>query len=103
MPTTVSKGASATVQALDAKQAVKAAWDYFHTLLGSLSFSNVSLEEVELSSDQTHWLVTLSFEEPRRKGPLLPEFLQVPRLKFKVFKVERKSGRVVSMKMRDGG
>jgi hypothetical protein len=99
----VSKSGSATDDALDAKRAVKAAWDYFHTLFTALPFSNVALEEVELSSDRKHWLVTLSFEEPRQKGLDLPEFLRVPRQRFKVFKVERGSGRVVSMKMRNGG
>jgi hypothetical protein len=103
MPTAVSKAAPATDEALDAKRAVKVAWDYFYTLFNNLPSSNVSVEEVELSSDRQHWLVTLSFEEPRRKRPDLPTFLQVPRQKFKVFKIERESGRVVSMKMRNGG
>jgi hypothetical protein len=103
MPTTASKGASATDEALDAKRAVKAAWDYFHTLFRIVPSANVRLEEVELSSNRKHWLVTLSFEELRRKSPDLPVFLRVPRQTFKVFKVERKSGRVVSMKMRNGG
>ena len=107
MPTTASKGASATDEALEAKRAAKAAWDYFHTLFtivpSTVPSANVRLEEVELSSDRKHWLVTLSFEELRRKRPDLPDFLRVPRQTFKVFKVERKSGRVVSMKMRNGG
>jgi len=103
MSTTATKGASATNEALEAKRAIKAAWDYFHTLFRTAPSANVSLEEVELSSDRKHWLVTLSFEELRRKRPELPAFLRVPRQRFKVFKVERESGRVVSMKMRDGG
>ena len=103
MLATASKGTSATDEALDAKRAVEVAWDYFHTLLKNISPSNVSVEEVELSSDRKYWLVTLSFEELRRKSPHLPDFMQVPRQKFKVFKVERESGRVVSMKMRNGG
>jgi hypothetical protein len=102
MPTTASKGAPAT-EAIDAKRAVKAAWDYFHALFRNAPSANVSLEEVELSPDHKHWLVTLSFEESRRKSPELPAFLRVPRQKFKVFKVERASGRVISMKMRNGG
>jgi len=103
MPTTASKDASKTGEALDAKRAVKAAGDYFHTLFRTDPSSNVSLEEVELSPDRKHWLVTLSFEELRRNSPDLPAFLRVPRQRFKVFKVERASGRVVSMKMRNGG
>ena|SRR5665811_2039269 len=104
MPITASKAAPATSDALDAKRAVEVAWDYFHTLFSKISTSDVSVEEVELASDRKHWLVTLSFfEQLRSKTPHLPAFLQVPRQKFKVFKVERESGRVVSMKMRNGG
>lgn len=104
MPTTAYKAAPATDEALDAKRAVEVAGDYFHALFKNVPSSDVSVEEVELSSDRKHWLVTLSFfEELRRKATHLPAFLQVPRQKFKVFKVERESGRVVSMKMREGG
>src|SRR5271166_6024178 len=100
MPATATKGASVTDEALDAKRAVKAAWDYFHTLFNPLPAAHVTLEEVELSSDRKHWLVTLSFEEQRRRALDLPDFLRVPRQRFKDFKIERASGRVVSMKMR---
>ncbi len=103
MPPTATKAAPATHEALDARRAVKAAWDYFHTLFKDTPVLNVSLEEVELSADQKHWLVTLSFEEARRNRLDLPDFLRIPRQRFKVFKVERNSGRVVSMKIRNGG
>jgi hypothetical protein len=103
MLATATKGASARDEALEAKRAVGAAWGYFHTLFEPIPASDVSLEEVELSSDGKHWLVTFSFEEMRRKSPALPGFLQVPRQRFKVFKIERESGRVVSMKTRNGG
>lgn len=102
MPTSASKSPSAN-ETLEAKRAVEAAWEYFHTLFNSVSAFNVSLEEVELSDDGTYWLVTLSFEEMRAKKADLPDFLRVPRQKFKVFKVERSTGRVTSMKMRDAG
>ncbi len=88
---------------MDAKRAASAAIDYFLTLFGPQpAQSNVSLEEVELSPDRKYWFVTLSYEELHRKLSDLPSFLRIPRQKFKVFKVERKSGRVVSMKMRNG-
>ncbi len=104
MSTTATKGAFAIDEALDAKRAVEVAGDYFHTLFKNIPSSDVSVEEVELSPDRKHWLITLSFFEVlRRTSPQLPTFLQVPRQKFKVFKVERESSRVVSMKMRDGG
>lgn len=95
--------ASNRKDALDARRAVEAALVYFKTLTGSVPGSGASLEEVELSPDRKHWLVTLSYEEQRPKRLLdLPEYLRVPRQKFKVFKVERSSGHVISMKMRNG-
>jgi hypothetical protein len=101
MPTTVSK--SATDEAREARWAVEVALNYFQALFKDALPSNASMEEIELSSDRKHWLVTLSFEEPRRKNPQLPEFMQIPRQKLKVFKVERKSGLVVSVKTRNDG
>lgn len=96
-PTAVASGRE---RGLDARRAAQAAQAYFQTLFGNLT--PTSLEEVELSPNGRHWLVTLSYEEMRRKAPEIPLFLRIPRQKFKVFKVDRKSGRVVSMKMRNG-
>lgn len=92
-----------TGETLDAKRAVSAAFTCFETLFGtSRDRSAVSLEEVKLFPDRKYWLVTLSYEELRRKPSDMPTLLRVPRQKFKAFKVERQSGRVVSMKMRNG-
>jgi hypothetical protein len=101
MPITAFK---ATVdEAREAKRASEAAWEYFHRLFPGISSVDVDLEEVELSPDGKQWLVTLSYREMRKKSVQLPDFLRVPRQKFKVFKVDRSSGKVVSMKMRNGG
>ena len=89
--------------AQEAKRASEAAWEYFHGLFPSISSRDVDLEEVELLPDGKHWLVTLSYQEMRKKSLELPDFLRVPRQKFKVFKVNRSTGVVVSMKMRNGG
>jgi hypothetical protein len=101
MPTSASK--IATDDAHEAKLAYVAAWEYFHGLFPGISTREVDLEEVELSPDGKYWLVTLSYQEMRRKSLELPDFLRVPRQKFKVFKVNRNTHKVVSMKMRNGG
>ena len=84
---------------IDARSAANAAAEYFKEL-----YPNViafSLEEVELSDDGGHWFITLSFEYPPTQSlshalnPFLP-----PKTKFKVFKVDAKSGKVVAMKIR---
>lgn len=102
MPAASSRKQTNASDAQDAKKAVDAALKYFHTLFSSLPAPEPTLEEVELSSDGKCWLVTLSYEESRRKNLDLPDFLRIPRQKLKVFHVERKTDRVVSMKMRDG-
>jgi len=86
---------------IDARQATKSAFDYFHTLFSntvpSLA-SDPSLEEIEISKDERFWLVTLGYSAPRPRDPHLPTFLQVPIRKLKVFKVDAATGRVLSMK-----
>ncbi len=52
-----------------------------------------------MSKDGRFWLVTLGYNAPRPNNQRLPEFLQVPMRKLKVFKVEAATGRVLSMKI----
>ena len=101
MATETYKSASMSVDAFTAKRAVEAAWEYFRVLFPSKPVAEVSLEEVEVLPDGTNLLVTLSFEEVRRKSAKLPDFLQVPAKKFKVFKVDKFTGKVASMKIRE--
>jgi hypothetical protein len=82
---------------IDARQAATAAADYFKELYPNvISFS---LEEVELSEDGIHWLITLSFEIPPGRNNVMAAF-QPPKTKFKVFKVDAKTGKVIAMKIR---
>ena len=84
---------------IDARQAASAAAAYFKELYPNVV--SFSLEEVELSEDGSHWSITLSFEIPPTQGlsaALYP--FQPPKAKFKVFKVDAKTGRVIAMKIR---
>ena len=80
------------------KEAVAAARAFATELLGDDTASQVTLEEIELSSDDRYWLVTLGF--PGRLGP----FESIASLRegrdYKVFKVSLDDGEVVSMKIR---
>ncbi len=89
-------------EAETAKLAASAAFNFLQKLVPEASLEQAVLEEIESSPDDKHWLVTLSFEEPREHNRHLPEFLRVPRQKFKVFKVSKATGRVLSMRMREG-
>jgi len=84
---------------IDARQAASAAAAYFRDLYSNVA--SFSLEEVEFSEHEHCWLITLSFEIPAnpRLGGVLVQF-QPPKTKFKVFKVDAKTGRVVAMKIR---
>jgi len=83
---------------IDARAAANAAASYFKELYSTVK--SFSLEEVELSEDGCFWMITLSFEIPpgSQMGLLTP--FQPPRTKFKVFKVDARTGKVLSMKIR---
>jgi len=66
----------------------------------------MALEEVEFSEDERFWLITLSYQikaEPAPKAavPSMAAFFGPTSMtKYKVFKVDAQSGKVVSMKIR---
>jgi hypothetical protein len=111
MAATVSKPTSRAKAEVDVQSAVQAAFNYFHRAFGSdptgrvlnQRISDVSLEEVEQSEDGKHWLITLGYSEARSKNLKLPEFLQVPLRKLKVFTVDATTGQVKGMKIRVDG
>jgi hypothetical protein len=81
---------------IDARAAANAAAAYFKELYPNVAA--FGLEEVELSEDGSHWLITLSFEFlPSQSNRF---FLPAPKMKFKVFTVDSKTGKVVAMKIR---
>lgn len=59
----------------------------------------VQLEEVELSPDKAHWLITLSYEGD--SGSVASSMLVGKSLRYKIFKLDTKSGDVISMKIRN--
>jgi hypothetical protein len=81
---------------LDVKEAAQRASEYFGRLYADQGVSNVQLEEVELTADEQYWLITLSYPEvPLNMVPVL-NFKK----KYKVFKIDAKTGEVKSMKIR---
>ncbi len=80
---------------IDAKKAVMIAIDYFKDVYGGSS-SGLQLEELEMTEHENHWLVTLSYVE----NPLAA-FTGEPSRSYKIFKISRETGQVVSMKIRE--
>lgn len=74
---------------LDAKAAAQAAMKHFVDLMGS-GPADPSLEELEWSEDDQHWLITLGYNEASGLG--------LGQRKFKILRVEAETGRVLSMK-----
>ncbi|HZV34915.1 MAG TPA: hypothetical protein VFB72_10115 [Verrucomicrobiae bacterium] len=87
---------------VDVRQAANAAADYFKMLFPNVG--KFSLEEVELSDDEHFWWITLGFETHDRDfrpnwAKNLEELYGKPRTKYKRFKVDSRTGRVVAMKI----
>lgn len=81
-----------------AKQAAQAAAKYLNDVCAPPPIENVLLEEIELSEDERYWLVTLSFRQYPSSG--LPQILETAENKLRLFKIDTRSGKVVSMKIR---
>lgn len=82
---------------IDVRAASLAAASYFKDLYRDKKILSMSLEEVELSSDEKHWLITLSYVFSDDDDLT---FFDTPRTKFKVFSIDTTTGKVVSMKIR---
>lgn len=96
---------------IDVKEAAKKAAEFFGNLYGDQQYSDVLLEEVELTDDERHWLITLSYAyetpaslldkviEQSTTSPVFSPPKQKPR-KYKLFKVDAANGNVEAMKIR---
>ncbi len=60
---------------------------------------NVQLEEVEMTEDKAHWLVTISYEGV--SNSVASSLLVGKTVLYKIFKIDAKVGEVISMKIRD--
>ena len=83
------------------KEAVKIATDYLATLYEGKDLRDVLLEEVSLSDDDRHWLVTLGFSRPVPTNPYL-EAMGAENFKreYKIFEISAETGEVRSMQIR---
>jgi len=81
---------------LDVREAAEKASEYFAGLYKDQGLANVQLEEVELTDDGKYWLITLSYPVPPEIAALNFNFKR----KYKVFRIDAKTGEVKSMKIR---
>lgn len=88
---------------IDVKKAVGLAQEYIRELYTDEKTTGLSLEEVDLTTDEKCWLVTLSFYVLSRGGLGLIGGIVSPGQsvqKFKVVKLDAATGQVKSMKIR---
>ena len=82
---------------INAKDASDKAKEYLFAFFPDAE--TVQLEEVELSADKKHWMITLSYEGV--SGSVASSMLVGKSLRYKIFKLDAKNGEVLSMKIRD--
>lgn len=84
--------------------AVKAAMDFVRVLYGGNAPRDLLLEEIELTSDEKFWLVTIGFNLPGKETTTSVSTLfgqeSKPVRTYKVIKINAETGIPVSMKIR---
>ena len=98
---------------IDARAAVRAAANYLQSIQDLIPAENLRLEEVEISEDKNFWLITLGFNEPKKKpknannpslgnNPLLgiAGIATSETRQYKIFRVNSHTGEVEAMKIR---
>lgn len=88
------------------KEAIVKAMEYFDLIYDDKKYSDLQLEEVELSEDSSYWLITLGYRvplSPKSHGISLLEQAMAPTIynkEYKILKIKSDTGDVVSMKIR---
>lgn len=83
---------------IDAKEAAQKAFSYFGDLFQG-KFYNFALEEVELSTDENHWLITVGYDPPTTGLAQLTGDAS-NRRQYKLITIDSETGQVISMKIK---
>jgi hypothetical protein len=89
---------------IDVKQAVSIAISHLNELYPDTELAGIMLEEVELSSDGKHWLVTIGFDKPKKyTGAVIgfPFPVAATERVYKTITISSDKGQFVSMRMRE--
>ncbi len=88
---------------INVKEAIVKAMEYFDLIYDDKEYSNLQLEEVELSDDSKYWLITLGYHVPLpAKSSAVARALgsAIYNREYKILKVRSDTGDVISMKIR---
>jgi hypothetical protein len=111
MATQIKSNEEEAAKTIDVKKAVRIAIAYFLELYPGYADSNVMLEEVEQSEDGLYWLITMGFDTKDKERPktifdatsyakLMGQQQPTFTRHYKVLKVDMKTGKIISMKIR---
>ena len=89
---------------IDVKEATRIAIETAKKIFEGEKLLDLALEEVELTEDDRYWLITLGFSTETIApvgmnvfgSPITPEYTR----KYKLFKIDTKTGEVYSIKIR---
>ena len=82
---------------IDVKQATDRAKEHLASFFPDAE--KVQLEEVELTGDKAYWFITLSYEGV--SNSIASSLLVGKSVRYKIFKLDAKTGDIISMKIRD--
>lgn len=85
------------ISMINVKQAIEKSKEHLTAFFPEAE--NIQLEEIELTNDKAHWLITLSYEGVT--SSVASSLLVGKSVIYKQFKLEAESGNVISMKIRD--
>jgi hypothetical protein len=95
----VRSGKEAGVPEADVKTAVRSAIDFMYQVRQGNPPEDVAVEEVDLSENGLEWVITLGYYPG---GTSMKRFSgEASDRQFRVFRVSRATGEVLSMKMRE--
>jgi hypothetical protein len=97
---------------IDVKEAVKIAKSHIAELYSDAELTDLLLEEVEISEDEKYWFITLGFYMPKFNPNKTNSLAELSKAiggeqkyiyKYKVFKINTETGKVLYMKMDKDG
>ena len=86
---------------IDVQTAVKASFDFLHSVYNSKDLFDVRIEEAELSEDSQYWFITLGFTHGMHDTAFqAPHEKATHQRELKKFRINANTGNVLAMEIR---
>ncbi|MFN0243159.1 MAG: hypothetical protein ACKVWV_09740 [Planctomycetota bacterium] len=83
------------------EDAVRRANEFVTEIYANEPISNLLLEEIRLSHDDKHWLMTIGFDVPGRRSPIFHADGHAAPRNYKTIRIDATSGIVDEMTIRE--